>query len=531
MSVHPVKNRVTMASIIYRVQRNALENAVAENALTDLARQIRTNSDYQQFVKLMQRIPNQYLNPLGRERIVNELHQLYGKQAGIDRRVVRGDLRSTSTHGPGVPKWIKPFVFNETSGEFFNTDTGLSISRQSFDIKYASEPEVIGAGVMPTKFASQRMGISSVHDQLYYPGKDILFTYEGIDYVNTYRDDGAVVASSYAKGTKSVELFKEHLKFLFPDEWERWLFLSYLAYLIKYPGKRVNFAVVIVGPQGVGKSYLAYAMNLILGRNCSMLDPEVIRGRFTDFGEGSTVLIVEEIRLVGKNRYEVIDKLKPFITNPVVQIEAKHRKPKQIPNVTNYIMMTNHRDAIPFGEGDRRYFVLETSVGSQEELYRAKGGQVQTGVYFDMLFDATKSNPEAIAQYLLDLELSPDFKPKGRAPDTEAKERMRAFCQSPEEQALDSALKRWEGPALNGELVDVTLLGKMHAFSQHRDEEFPSRQRLARILTQRGYGPPQRIRYADSEHTVWCKSSMTNTEIRERIEVHEFMTDPDFLDL
>ena len=54
-------------------------------------------------------------------------------------------------------------------------------------------------------------------------------------------------------------------------------------------------------------------------------------------------------------------KLKAYISDPVVQIEPKGIDPYQINNISNYILFTNHRDAIIIEESDRRYAVFEMS--------------------------------------------------------------------------------------------------------------------------------------------------------------------------
>ena len=55
------------------------------------------------------------------------------------------------------------------------------------------------------------------------------------------------------------------------------------------------------------------------------------------------------------------DKIKSYITDPTILIEPKGVDPYKIKNISNFILFTNHRDAIIVEESDRRYAIFEMS--------------------------------------------------------------------------------------------------------------------------------------------------------------------------
>ena len=68
------------------------------------------------------------------------------------------------------------------------------------------------------------------------------------------------------------------------------------------------------------------------------------------------------------------DKIKSFISDPTMKIEPKGVNPYTINNISNFILFTNHRDAIIVEESDRRYAIFEMGVSHRNDSQ-----------YFDMI--------------------------------------------------------------------------------------------------------------------------------------------------
>ena len=58
--------------------------------------------------------------------------------------------------------------------------------------------------------------------------------------------------------------------------------------------------------------------------------------------------------------------LKPFITNSMIQIEEKGRDHRTVPNFTNYLLLTNYKDALPITNDDRRFCVMYGRIQNEQ---------------------------------------------------------------------------------------------------------------------------------------------------------------------
>ena len=238
----------------------------------------------------------------------------------------------------------------------------------------------------------------------------------------------------------------------------------------------MNWCPIIQGPQGAGKTMVSEILRCVLGaENASSIDAHVLSSGFTSWAEGSVLNIIEEIRLPGErgSAHAIINSLKPYITNHRVQIHRKGRDPFEVPNCTNFMMLTNHEDAIPIEAGDRRYFVAFTTPRNADDV------AAMTARYPDLFASVYKAYTEhapALRGYLLGVEIPSSFKPFGHAPDTEAKRTMRGNTLPSDEGALNEVLADvFEGG--NGEGGVVTTA----ALTQRMRQEYSTTVRSARL--------------------------------------------------
>ena len=82
-------------------------------------------------------------------------------------------------------------------------------------------------------------------------------------------------------------------------------------------------------------------------------------GGFTDWANGRAITIFEEIYIQGGQKWALSNIVKPYVSEPIVTINRKGQAgTRDIPNRTNYLAFTNHRDAVPLERGERRWFVI-----------------------------------------------------------------------------------------------------------------------------------------------------------------------------
>lgn len=110
-----------------------------------------------------------------------------------------------------------------------------------------------------------------------------------------------------------------------------------------------------------------------------------------------------------------MDKLKPMITNDVVDVVKKGKDGADVANVTNYIALTNFMDALAIDEGDRRWGVWKTRFKDRAQVMREMGD-----AYWKRLHEAIGKHPEVIRGWLMSVDLS-DFNPYSAPDMTQAK--------------------------------------------------------------------------------------------------------------
>jgi len=315
----------------------------------------------------------------------------------------------------------------------------------------------------------------------------------------------------------ALALVKAHVAMLFPDQRERELLLSYLAYTVQHLDRRITWAPLIYGGEGAGKTFFFELMRNVLGNSNAMpVSAKQLQQQFTGWAEGNRLVVFEEIRLTGHNRFDVLESLKPLLTNRTVDVRRMHTDTYSVINVTNYLLFTNYEDALPLSNGDRRYFILATSLITKEEIRAFNDANPK---YFTRLFSAIDRFPGAILGWLQEMPLHPDFKPNGNAPETASKNVMRESSQDDEFddlEALIASAPRWD---ICSDLLSVASLRDFltdNGFSEDagRTASMPPPPRVKPVLRQLGFsylgrarpGPAGRDGSASPQHRYYSRN-------------------------
>lgn len=512
-------NPITFAYVIHRCGGRKTLHVETVNALEEQAEQVCDKATYLAFKEEVQGIGKNVLADDLRAMLADTVAKLVGKDLGINKTEIKKaftpskKIRSVDDE-PSRPDWVQDWVYIETLCEFSNTKLNYSIKREAFNAKFDRKIECIVAEKSAAMLSLVDYKIDTAVDKMYWPGADTLFEYENKTMLNSYHDSGCVSCDEIDDDGQSViDMFLKHIAFTLSDERERSILLDWLAYVVQNRGKRINWALLLQGSQGTGKSYFVKLLQLIMGEHVRNLDPTAIAGRFTGWAHGSLVVAVEEIRISGTNKYEVLDRMKPFITNDTVQIEEKGRDHRTVPNFTNYLLLTNHKDAIPLTEGDRRYCVLFSRVQSEQQLFNELGGESGASDYFTMLFDETKRRCDALAKFLNDYQVSASFNPQGRAPETEARKKMMNIAVSPERLAVEDMLSQYQCSVVSNDIVDVTYLNDEVVMA---GGEMPKTRALSAILLEMGYEQIEnrriKITSKNRHHYIWVRAQSTDVE-------------------
>jgi len=167
-------------------------------------------------------------------------------------------------------------------------------------------------------------------------------------------------------------LWNEHINNLFQDENDRDAVLNWMAWIVQNPTKKPNHALLIVGRKtGTGKSFVARVLEQIVGeRNTQRPKNSSMGGDFNSWIKDCRLCIIEEVMQV--NRRENVNALRDLITEPTVEVNMKGIPAFKIPNYVCMMGVSNHPDALPLDENDRRWLIVETHAQPRDKEYYTK---------------------------------------------------------------------------------------------------------------------------------------------------------------
>jgi hypothetical protein len=139
--------------------------------------------------------------------------------------------------------------------------------------------------------------------------------------------------------------------------------LDYLADIIQNPERKCPIAFIIKGKQGTGKNVFLNAIGNILGKP-HYISSSNAKDFFGDYAEGFFhKLLVNINECEGKDTFDFEGKLKSFITEDEITLNAKFVRPIRVLNLSRLLIFTNKANPIPIDvrSKDRRYVVFETT--------------------------------------------------------------------------------------------------------------------------------------------------------------------------
>jgi hypothetical protein len=409
------------------------------------------------------------------------------------------EIQRTDLKSKGFPAWTKDLVFVTSQNLFYRLTTHRRFKPDVIDLLYSTP--IIGEqeGPRARDYLVQTVKVPEVEALRYEPAREErVYRENGVPYLNTYI--ASYPAEDQDNAAMAGAIFHEHIRNLVAEPEYQTLLIDFLAFHVQQPGRKIRWATLIQGGQGCGKTALAVAMSAVLGRgNTKKLAPSnVMEPTHNAWAAGHQLVAVEEVRIIGSNRHAVMDKLKPCISDDEVSIRAMATDPVTVPNITNYLMFTNHHDALAVNEEDRRYFVVSSPLQRPEHI-AALGGSA----YFKRLFTMIAEHPGALRSWLMNWKLSDAFEPDGRAPITTHLRVLAANSASPLAAAVMEAIEDRVHPLIAPDLVSLAALrgavsGKagLHEFSD---------QLLSSVMRELGYDNAGRVQVEGERHSLWTK--------------------------
>lgn len=164
-------------------------------------------------------------------------------------------------------------------------------------------------------------------------------------------------------GTVDVSAFVEHITYLFGDDADA--FLDWLAHIEQRPGVLPHYGWLhIADHHGCGRNWVASVLSrLWRGYVAPSVDiASLITGNYNGEIAGRVLAIVDEVREGGnENAHAIEGKIRQLLTQETRHINPKYGMQYSEVNSCRWLLFSNHRNAIPMGEQDRRWWVVMKS--------------------------------------------------------------------------------------------------------------------------------------------------------------------------
>lgn len=419
------------------------------------------------------------------------------------------------------PLWAKGVCYVASSHQFYRHRTGEKYSETAFDATYSrwllpSEAQLKDSGkpvtpanlatpiVPPSVYARNHLKVPALYDYAYDPGQptEMFFVHRGRKYVNTYSPTYPELDATHAEA--AGKLFLAHLENLITEKDYRRTLIDFLAFMVQSPGRKVRWGVLIQGVEGCGKTYLAELMKAVLGReHVKTIDGTTVVTGWNEWAFGYQLVVLEEVRVQGTNRHDIMNRLKPWITNDDIAVNEKFRNSRDVPNITNYMLFSNHHDALALTPGDRRYFVVKSPLQHKHQV-EALGTE-----YFPALFGMLREHPGAMRAWLAEWEISPEFRPDGHAPRTKYVQELIHDSASDLLSAVRRLTLEGDYPLIQYDLVSAKALADVLRVEDGMVNI--TGQQLAHVLREEGFRQVGRVAFGEERQYLWVRGS-TNDE-------------------
>ena len=248
---------------------------------------------------------------------------------------------------------------------------------------------------------------------------------------------------------------------MLPDERDRTILLSYMAACVQHKGIKFQWAPLLQGVEGNGKTLFTRCVAEAVGRRyVHWPKASKLAKEFNAWMFGKLFFAVEDI-YVPDARREVIEELKPMITGgDELEIEAKGVDQRMGDICGNFMFNSNHKDAIKKTANDRRFCLLFSAQQKVEDL--ARDGM--HGDYFPNLYRWLRADGYAIvSEFLHTYQIPVAYNPAGecqRAPETTTTaEAILNSTGSIEQEILEAVAQGL--PGFNGGWISSIYLDKL----------------------------------------------------------------------
>jgi hypothetical protein len=267
----------------------------------------------------------------------------------------------------------------------------------------------------------------------------------------------------------SCEVVLDHLAYLLPNAEHRDWVLNYLAHLLQKPQVKIKHGVMLIGGQGVGKSFLNEILKGLFGsRNVCIDDSGLHAGDYRMQLGNKQVLVIEEMATASK--WETSNALKPWFTSDKVSASEKYVRAHDVRSPRGIFIFTNHALPAVFEKGERRNAVFRI-----DSLPRPTH-------YYDRLWTDGLHQISAFKAWLFQRDIS-IWSPNAHPPMTDAKEEIIESSRTPVATDLQELI---HSERITRDLITMDeILSLLHRFSMFGAPTY-SRSQVRKALAELG---------------------------------------------
>jgi hypothetical protein len=258
--------------------------------------------------------------------------------------------------------------------------------------------------------------------------------------------------------------------------------LDCLAHAVQKPGEKIKHALLTIGAQGTGKSFIGNLVGQIMGtENMWIAESHDLNDGWTASMANRQVLSLEELGIFEKR--ETYESLKRWISDEVVTVNEKHvpKYPARTPRLI--LAFSNHQAPTALQEGDRRWWISRSPAEPKEPNY------------YERLFGEGLKQVPAFLQFLLDRDVS-HFKPSAPPPLTAAKLDIISWSRPAVEQEMEIMMKQATYPFTRDLVVAETVREEIATRQKGR---WPSLREVTDALKALGAVQVRQVRHSKSE--------------------------------
>ncbi len=261
------------------------------------------------------------------------------------------------------------------------------------------------------------------------------------------------------EASADISPFLMNIAYLFPDDVERKRFLDWLAHIEQRPGELPHFGWLHVADNtGTGRNWLASLLARVWrGQVAPNIDlAALLDSQFNDELGGRVLAIVDEVQeAAGERRHTHVNRLKSLVNAERRTINPKFGRKYDQFNACRWLVFSNHVNAIPIDDNDRRWFVVH-----QKATPRKAEDYV---TLYAMLSDSSFVN--AVGVYLSNRDIS-GFNPGERPALNAAKAAVIGAGKSIVRQRVDEVMADWPADVItNRDLLHILTDGSEDRFT------------------------------------------------------------------